>query len=119
MTNNKHKLPCRHFRIAPTMESNTTSCTSSLSNTSTIKERNKTSGSPTIKRYNHYQNRHVGCLHLCPKIYDSPHLYSYYRQTYRNDRPIGLWSYRKLSKSNLCLLAKDPHQTTLTNTDTA
>src|SRR6266850_2311930 len=93
------------------MESNTASCTSSFSNTSTIKERKETSGSPIVKRHNHYQNGHFGCLHLCPEVHDSSHLYSYYRQTCRNDCPIGFWSHRKLSKSNLCPMAENTHQT--------
>src|SRR6267142_1179808 len=82
-----------------------------MTNTNTIKERNKTSESPTIKRHNYYQNRHFGCLHLHPEIYDSPHLYSHHCQMCRNDCLIGLWSYRKLSKLNLRPMAKDTHQT--------
>src|SRR6267142_7090164 len=107
MTNDKHKLPCRNFRITPTVESNTMSCTSSFSSTNTIKERNKTSKFPTIKRHNHYQNRYFGCLHLRPEIYDSPHLYSYHSQMCRNGCLIGLWSYRKLPKLNLCPMVKN------------
>src|SRR6266850_82996 len=52
---NEYKFPNGNLRITTTMESNTTSCTSSLSGTNAIKEGNKTSRSSTIGQYNHYQ----------------------------------------------------------------
>src|SRR6267142_6353487 len=99
------------------MESNTTSCTSSFSSTSTIKKGDKTSGSSTIKRHNHYQNRHFRCLHLRPEIYDGLHLYSHRCQTCRNGCPIGLWSHRKLLKFNLHPMVKNTNQTTSKTTN--